>query len=200
MPKKVSRQSAKKTKTRASNRSTTKTVRRATASDFSAALSSTKGGSVSASSGMSSSASSMQPHSSFMQLATMFALFSIATALVLYAANLLFPGQVVLGNHLISRNMAILANSLIISLIAVGATPIIEWGRDALNYKLSDSHWMLLYFVIDTLAVWLVARFAEMLGFGIASWVVALGLGFVLDFAQGMLVKLMFSQDSTHAA
>jgi hypothetical protein len=38
------------------------------------------------------------------------------------------------------------------------------------------------------LGIWLVARFAEQLGLGISSWVVAAILALVFDVVQGLLV------------
>lgn len=49
----------------------------------------------------------------------------------------------------------------------------------------SSAEWMASYFVLNFVGVWVVARFANQLGFGISSWVVALVLAVVLDVVQG---------------
>ena len=182
MPKK----SAKKSKKRVTSRPAARSTR--TNQDFSAALKSAQ-----ASPSMSSASAVSVDETNFSQLAMMVVAFSVVSVIVLYIANMLFPENVVLGNHIVTPMMGLLMSSIVISLLGVSATPLIEWARKAFNMTLTASHWMLLYLVINTLAVWLVARFAEILGLGVSSWVVALGLGFVLDVAQGLLVKMLFT-------
>jgi hypothetical protein len=45
---------------------------------------------------------------------------------------------------------------------------------------------MLAYFVVDTLAIYGITRFASVMGIGISHWWVALLLGVALDWTQGM--------------
>jgi hypothetical protein len=184
MPKKTAKKSTRKV----ASRSTARSPKRAT-QDFSAAL---KSAQMSPASTSSSNTLSTE-ETTFSQLAMMVVAFSVVSLIVLYIANMLFPSNVVLGNHIVTPMMALLMSSIVISLLGVGATPLIEWASKAINLKLNASHWMLLYLVINTLVVWLVARFAEILGLGVSSWVVALGLGFILDVAQGLLVKMIFT-------
>jgi hypothetical protein len=184
MPKKTSKKSKKKV---SSSRSAARTTQ-----DFSAALKSAQ-----VSSSASSTSTMTSDDTNFSQLAMMVVAFSVVSVGVLYIANMLFPANVVLGNHLVTPMMGLLMSSIVISLLGVSATPLIEWARKAFNLTLNASHWMLLYLVINTLVVWLVARFAEILGLGISSWVVALALGFVLDVVQGLLVKMLFTPASS---
>ncbi len=186
MPKKSAKKS-KKTASRSASRSTGRSTTRTT-QDFSAALKSAQ-----TSPSMSGSSAMSTEETNFSQLAMMVVAFSVVSVIVLYLANMLFPANVVLGNHLVTPMMGLLMSSIVISLLGVSATPLIEWARKAFNLTLSASHWMLIYLVINTLVVWVVARFAEILGLGVSSWVVALGLGFVLDVAQGLLVKMLFT-------
>jgi|GEM_PF-1423636 len=126
---------------------------------------------------------------SFGQLVMMVAAFVIVNAVVLYAANILAPNQIVLGNHLVSPSVGVVMVSVVLSFVIVGSLPLLESVVDLFKLKLKDSHMILFYFVVNTLAVWLLSRFAEMLGFGISSWVVAICLGFVLNLVQGVVIK-----------
>lgn len=133
---------------------------------------------------------------SISQLTNMFIAFLIGNSVVVYLANMLFPTQVVLGTHLISPMIGLLYSTILMTVAIVAAVPVIEWVVQQWQIKLTDTHWMLLYLILNTVIIWGVARLAEMIGFGIASWVVALILGIIFDVVQGLLVKtVIYSQD-----
>lgn len=46
--------------------------------------------------------------------------------------------------------------------------------------------WMKLYFVVNTLSVYLITRFAEIYGLGVSSWIVVLVLAALMDIVQGV--------------
>lgn len=133
----------------------------------------------------------LNPTMSLTQLSVGFVGFFIANAIVFYLANRLFPTQLVLGTHLLTPFAALMYANFVFTLLLVGATPVIEAVAEQTQTKLKDMHWMGLYFVINTAALWFVARFAEQLGLGIASWLVAVLVAIVLDFVQGMVVKVV---------
>jgi flagellar biosynthesis protein FliP len=57
---------------------------------------------------------------------------------------------------------------------------------------LSAMDWMVGYLVIDFVAVWVISRFSEQFGLGVAHWWVVLVLALVLDFVQGMGMMMVY--------
>ncbi|HYD35834.1 MAG TPA: hypothetical protein VD999_07275 [Vitreimonas sp.] len=131
---------------------------------------------------------------SIVQLGAMFAVLLVANMMVIYLSHLVFPGNVVLGTHRFSLFEALLYSQVVLTFMIVGAVPVIELIAEQMRYKLQDMHWMLLYFFLNIGAVWVVARFAEVLGMGISSWMVAVGLAFILNIVQGGLVTGVISK------
>ena len=76
----------------------------------------------------------------------------------------------------------------IVSLIAVGFMPVIENLAKQKKIKLTSTHWIILYWVVNAASLWLMGRFAELVGLGLNSWMVAVSLGFALDLLQGGLM------------
>ncbi len=120
----------------------------------------------------------------------------VVNVLVIFLAHLLFPMGVVLGTHSLSMSWALILSMSLLSLLCVWGMQCVayhEWRR---GKEYSPKDWMVMYFVLDVVSVWVIARFASHLGFGIAHWWVALLLGVVLDFVQGIsmmgLGKVLF--------
>lgn len=125
------------------------------------------------------------------QLSVMFVSFLVANSVVVYLANKFFPMAVVLGTHLLSPFTALIQSMLLFTLLIVAVMPVVEIAIAALELKVKDLHWMILYFLINSAGLWVTARFAEMMGLGLSSWVVVLILAFVINAAQGVTFKLV---------
>lgn len=132
----------------------------------------------------------VSPEMSFVQLIMLYVVFFIVNSVVILVANTLFPNLVVLGTHLYSPLQALLQSMAVFSLITVAASPLVEMMASSMKWKLSFEHWIVIYAVINALGLWITARFAEMLGLGIASVTTVIVLALVLDVAQGAAVKL----------
>ncbi len=116
---------------------------------------------------------------------TYFVLFTV-NSLVVLLANSLFPQHVVLGTGHISVGWALIHAMGTLALLDVFAIPFVHEQEKKRGSMFSPQEWMGVYFVLNFIGVWGVARFAEQLGFGISSWFVALVLAVVLDVFQGM--------------
>lgn len=124
---------------------------------------------------------------SFVQLLSMLVGLFIANSLVTYVAHLLFPGHIVLGNHQIDPWSALFMAMAILSVVDVGATPVIQLVSDMFKLRLANRDWMVLYFVINAVTLWFIGRLAEMVGMGISSWLVAGLLSLVLTGVQSLV-------------
>ena len=130
----------------------------------------------------------------FAQLSTAWVSFTIGGTLVALLANLFFPQAVVLGHHALSPVMAAIYSMTVISLIAVGVMPVVEYLAKQSEVELTSTHWLVLYWVVNAGSVWLMGRFAELVGLGVSSWVTAVILGLVLDLVQGSLMMNVVSK------
>lgn len=130
---------------------------------------------------------------SFSQLMTTWFSFLVVTLVTYYLVNVLFPDYLVFGTDQISGVAALLQSAALLSLLVVGAIPIIEIIAGALNKRISDSNWMIIYLAINTVGIWIISRFAEVAGMGISSWIVALVTGFILTLAQGIAYKMLIN-------
>jgi hypothetical protein len=123
------------------------------------------------------------------ELSITFIVWMIGHSLLIYLANRFFPDFVVLGTHQLSAFQSIFYSMLVFTLIAVGATPLIEYFAILQKRVLKAMDWFIAYFFINAVGIWIVARFAEQLGMGISSWLVAVALAVVFDVVQGLLVS-----------
>lgn len=125
------------------------------------------------------------------QLGLMFVLFMIGHSVIIYLASKFFPQQVVLGNHILSSNLALFFSMTIVTLVTVGAAPLIEWKAEYFKKKLTPQTWMLIYLLVNFVALKLAAVWAKNLGMGLSSWVVALVLAVLFTLVQGFMMKFV---------
>jgi hypothetical protein len=110
----------------------------------------------------------------------------VTNVLVLMIANAIAPNQVVLGTYAISYWWAIYHSMFKLSVVSVFVMPLVtlyEWKNKT---TFTPKQWMMTYFVVNTVVLWEITRFAENLGLGVSSWVVLLVLAAVFNFVQGM--------------
>ncbi len=131
---------------------------------------------------------------SFAQLSAALVSFLLANSLITLIADTIFPRAIVLGNDALTPFAGLLYSMLLVSIIAVGVMPVVEYLANQKGVKLSNFHWLLFYWLVNAGAIWLAGRFAVVVGFGIRSWVVAALLGLVFDLAQGTLMTEFVSR------
>lgn len=122
------------------------------------------------------------------QLTMTFGVWYLAHVVIFFLANQFFPNSVALGTDLLSTWQALLLSMLVLTSITVGFIPVVEMIATAGKRAMSGVDWMVTYFVINAVGIWVVARFAEQLGMGISSWVVAVVMALVIDAVQGLLI------------
>jgi hypothetical protein len=133
-------------------------------------------------------------HMSGRQLGVVFASFMVLHSLVMYVANSFFPSQVVLGNHFFSPVMGLIYAMLPFTVMMVGAIPVIEHLGEMMKRTISNTEWMVGYFFLNTIGIWVLGRFAEWIGLGIDSWLVAVALSVVITMIQGMVVGVVMKK------
>lgn len=132
--------------------------------------------------------------SSLHDLLLMYLGFFLAQSIVVYIANMIAPKQVVLGTHFYSPLHSLLQSVAIITVLIIAAVPMVELLAEQIRVKLTASYWFVITAVVNIAVIWFIARFAEMLGFGIASYMVAVVLGIVFSIVQGFLMMKVLNQ------
>jgi len=117
-----------------------------------------------------------------------FFLLWLVNAMVISLANSVYPMHVVLGTMSLSNTAALLLSSGVLAGIATLVLPLFTEVEMRKQMVLTPQHWMAGYLVINFVAIWAVARFADVLGLGMASWFFVFGLAVVLDFVQGLVM------------
>lgn len=110
----------------------------------------------------------------------------VVNSIVILGANSLFPNDVVLGNSAIPFFWALLHSMGIFTLLTAFAIPFVHEYEQVRGKMFTSNEWMITYFIINFVGMWVLTRFAENLGLGITSWLVALILAVVLDIVQGI--------------
>lgn len=124
------------------------------------------------------------------QMSISFFIIWIANILVIAIANMLLPEQIVLGTMSLSYSMALILSAGVLAWIATLTMPIFTQIEMQKKMVLSPQQWILGYFIINAVAIWVVARFADAIGLGISSWMYVLGLAALIDLIQGMSMML----------
>lgn len=114
--------------------------------------------------------------------------FMVDLILVLLFAVIL-PSYVALGTDLISPLRGLVQASFLLSFFVISTVPLIEQLVSQMKLELSDRDWFAVFAVVNSAMIWLVARFAVVVGMGISSWRVALMLGVIFSIVQGWSVK-----------
>ncbi len=116
-----------------------------------------------------------------------FVLFWIVDSLFIYIASIVFPLAFVLGNFRFSIFAAIVWAGLWIAVLGWLANWLVEKSKMKLN-----GFWQMFifYWFANSAAIWITAHLATVTGFGIASFVWAIGLGLVLVLVQSAIMKL----------
>ena len=103
--------------------------------------------------------------------------FFVINSLVICLANTISPEQVVLATHHITKTWAIIHSMGTLALINLFAVP---------PKTLTNKEWMIRYFLINLVSIWIITRFADQLGLGVASWPIILILALILSLVQGI--------------
>ena len=114
----------------------------------------------------------------------------VVSAVIVSVANLVLPNHIVLGTMSLTTTAALLLSSGVIAWLTILGLPLFTEIEIRKQMILTPQHWMLGYFIINVVGVWVITRFSDVLGLGIASWVYVVGLAAVLDVAQGMAMML----------
>lgn len=108
--------------------------------------------------------------------------FSLASFAVFYIASLLPQRYLVFGNMATGQLQAITTSAILIGIVISLVEPI---AKDY-NIKMHDNQWMVVYYVVNSLVIYFLARspISYGVGMGIIGFWVAFVLGFFVNLVQ----------------
>lgn len=119
---------------------------------------------------------------------TLLLAIGIANAIVLYLSNMFFPTYVVLGNNVLSPILATVVTGFLLAAITALPLPIMK----AVGLKTKNELYLaVVYLIFNVVGLWVLARLANYVGFGVSSYIVILVLGFVLNILQYGVWKMV---------
>ena len=115
-----------------------------------------------------------------------FLLIWIINAVLLLIFSMLFTKDVVLGNISITRSMAAIVNSLVLT----GAVFLVPTLVKKLELKLAnETASIAAYFIANLIVIWILKRFAGITGFGVSSILFVIIIAIVLSLDQFGVMK-----------
>ncbi|MBI2598625.1 hypothetical protein HYW40_00140 [Candidatus Curtissbacteria bacterium] len=107
--------------------------------------------------------------------------FWLANALAVLAAALVFKGNIVLGTDKVSMPMAAVIAGFTVTVLTTLVAPAV----DRTGYKVKDKRlWVVIYLLANLLILWIIKRFALVLGLGISGIIYVVILGVILTAVQ----------------
>lgn len=92
--------------------------------------------------------------------------FWIANAIVLLFVSAVFGNNVVLGNDKLSSSMAAVLSAFVLTSLGHFVPNLVE----KLDFKIKNEYaWQGVYLVGNVIIIWIVKRFAQLTGFGVAN-------------------------------
>ena len=107
--------------------------------------------------------------------------FWIVNSLLLWIVSQIAPQGVVLGNQHILSPWASLFAGFILSAIDSMVEPTLAMTKIK---PMTDYHWALTFFAANSVALWIITRFALIIGVGVAAFWWAVILGIVVTLGQ----------------
>lgn len=115
----------------------------------------------------------------------------VLNSFVVYLVSLFFSRQVVLGNYSLPSFLALFFSMAIFSLYQVLLAPFVKDICRQRNIKLNLNRWLVIYFFLNSIGLWIIARLANLFGLGISSWTVVVTLALVLSLAYSALTRTL---------
>lgn len=113
-----------------------------------------------------------------------FVLVWLANSLLIYLAATVYPSNFALGTAFVPTGIAPLAAGLVLTLICKVGKGLVK----SLGVELKGRYSKFLYYwLVNSIGIWVVARFSTYTGLGISAYYWAVGLGFVASILQWLL-------------
>ena len=123
-----------------------------------------------------------------------FTSFLVINFLVLYLFSVIFPNNIVFGNDVLSSIFAAIWTAFILTFLSWIAKPILSRIRINLTGVRNK---IIFYFIVNTVLIWILARFPSFTGFGISRFSWAIILGLFLELTQWRIWEILRTRKLT---
>jgi len=113
-------------------------------------------------------------------------LYWVHSGILIYLANQIFPSKFVLGNFRLTFIVAILVSSFALTLFLELVSVALAKQKKT---KLDNKRRFGIFWIANFIALWLIARFALLTGFGVVSFTWLIGLSFLVNILQTILPR-----------
>lgn len=111
-----------------------------------------------------------------------FAFYWLVNFVLIFAAGTYYMNGFTFGSATIPNPILAMAwTALLLTVLCRLAKPLVAQAKGSVNKRLKN---FVLYWGINSVAIWLLARIPGLTGFGIARFYWAIGLGLVLNLGQ----------------
>ncbi len=112
----------------------------------------------------------------------------VVNAVLLYTASLFFPAYVVLGNEYMESWIAVILTGFLLTVCVALTKPVMKAAK--LKVK-GDIAINITYTIANIVGLWILARLAQFVGFGVSSFLVVIVLGISLTLIQYAVWKML---------
>ncbi|MFZ5932670.1 MAG: phage holin family protein [Patescibacteria group bacterium] len=116
-----------------------------------------------------------------------FLIIWLVNAGLFYLATSLYPANFVLGNASLTPLWAAVVSGFLLTVLCRWARPVLSKIGLSLSGRLKM---FVFYWLVNAGAIWLIARFSYLTGFGITAYYWALALGFVTNLSQWVVRQI----------
>ena len=120
-----------------------------------------------------------------MKKCTPLVLYWFLNSVFIYFASVIAPDNFVLGTYRYSPLAAAVLSGFVLTILVWHTKPLVS-TLGLKNLK-GRERMFVFYWLVNSLAIWLVARLPSAFGFGISAFYWAFVLGLAIDFAQWVL-------------
>lgn len=123
-----------------------------------------------------------------MKNSRMFFIFWVINSALFYALPFVLGESVVTGNARLAPFMASIISGFLLSL----AISVVQPAFESLKIRIkTEWHWALIFLVVNILSVWIIARYADLTGVGVANVWAAVAVGIIANIVQWAVWKFV---------
>ncbi|MFH1971771.1 MAG: hypothetical protein ABIJ05_05350 [Patescibacteria group bacterium] len=115
-----------------------------------------------------------------------FILYWIHNGILIYLANQLFPSKFVLGNFRFTTVVTVLISSFFLTLFLELVSIILAKQK---KIKLDNNKRFGVFWISNFIGLWLIARLAPLIGFGVIKFTWLIGLSLLANILQKILPR-----------
>ena len=108
-------------------------------------------------------------------------------SIIIYLGHVIYPSNIVLGNSFLSLTWAVAVAGFLLTVLCWASKTLTNMLKGKVKGRLAM---FIYYWLVNSVAIWVIARLASFTGLGISRFYWAFGLGFATNLAQWLIRQL----------